>query len=227
MALTSVTSFVCFHSVSPQAMVSGAKDYPPSLHQKQKLFYLIFPPLFAFYFEPAVLQCMCIQHSVLLHHWWNELFQSVFKQDESEQKWRFLIGFDDFKADVASVNFHLCLHLTGVACWRNPLCVRCCKGTALFCPRLQNVALVWCAGSSFEEKMLFIVFSDGQWMWYISTFKPVLPTQSVLFLTCLVVTLSLSHLGCCVCFKTDEIIPIWLWMKLDIEEWVPHSDLRQ
>jgi len=194
MALTCVTSFVRFHSLSPQAMVSEAKDYPPSLHQKQ-FFLPCFPS--AFYFEPAVLQCMCIHQSVLLHHWWNELFQSVCKQDKSECNWMFLIGFDYFKADLASFDFCLCLCLTGVACWRNPLyaSVSHCRVTALCCPRLQNLELVWCKGGIFEGTVLFIVFSDGQWMWYISTFKCALPTQAVLFLTCLFVTLSVLHLG--------------------------------
>lgn len=58
MALTSVTSLECIHSLSSQAMVSGGEDYPSSLHQEKKPFTLCDFPLyfFAFCFESAVLQ---------------------------------------------------------------------------------------------------------------------------------------------------------------------------
>lgn len=68
MALTCVTSFVCFHSLSPQAMVSGANNYPPSLRQNKNRFTLFSLHFFAFYFVPAVLQCMYMLALGSAHH---------------------------------------------------------------------------------------------------------------------------------------------------------------
>lgn len=118
MALTCVTSLECVHSLSSQAMVSGGEDYPLSFHQKKKPLTLCYFPLyfFAFCFVPAVLQWMRIQHSVLLHHCWNELFQFLLEQHKAEHKW--------YKTDkdwmiskqmLLSLNIILCFHVTGVA----------------------------------------------------------------------------------------------------------------
>lgn len=150
---------------------------------RNKIFYLPFT-LFAFNFEPAALQCMHIKYSVLIHHWWNELFWSVFKWHKSEDTWRFLIKFDDSKLDVIDFNCFLCCHLC--------MAVLGAAKTGACAAQDYRTSLLWREGGSFVAEMLFIVFSDGQWMWFTSTFKPVLLTHCVLYPICIS---SLSYFG--------------------------------
>lgn len=66
-----------------------------------------------------------------------------------------------------------------------------------------KAVLEWCEKQFFEGKMQFIVFSDGWWMWYVITFKPLLPTHSPLFYPCYLQPLYCHILGCCIFCKAD------------------------
>lgn len=214
MALTCVTSLECIHSLSSQAMVSGGEDYPSSLHQKKKKIpYLPYFPLnfFAFCFESALLQWMHIQLSVLFHHCWNELFQSLLKQHKAEHKW--------YKTDkswmisqqmLLPLKTLLCLHVTGVAAeipcmplWGAA------KTTARCCPQLQSsVGMVWKAVLWGENAVHCV-----QW-WLMNVIhchiQTSAPNSLPFLLSLLLATLYCHILGCFMCCKAGEVISFWM-----------------
>lgn len=105
--------------------------------------------------------------------------------------------------------------------------MRCCKDTALCCPRLQSLALSWCKRGSLGGKCgsLCLVMANECGT---PAHSNLCSQPTLFFFYPVYLQPFLCHI--CeygVCCRTDEIMSFWIWMKLDIEEWVSCSDLMQ
>lgn len=131
------------------------------------------------------------------------------------------------KQVLLSLSILLCLHVTGEAVEIPCMPLWGAAKTVPWAVHSCKAVLAWCERQYSKGKMQFIVFSDGWWMWYTVTFKPLLPTHSPFFYPCHLQPLCCHILGCCMLCKAGEIISLWIWMKLDTQNWVCCSDLRQ